>query len=611
MTIRRKAILAIVATFICIIFILWFTSEFVLLGNLNKMEVANARSNIERVLNSIVDTTSDMESITEFWASWDDTCNFVNNGNIKYIETNFTDSTFISLKLNLVIYFNKSGESIFARSFDLNTDQEIPIPHDLWTHLSDSDSLLSLPNSEKKISGLLMLKDSSPLLIVSRPILDSNNYGSVNGTVIIGRYLDNEEIDEIGKLTSLSLTSYRIDNDPLPSDIGQVYSSLTHVSPIITKPVDTSHIMGYCLINDIYSNPCLIIEADIPRDLYHEGYSAITYLILVITAVCVISAIIAVWSAEKEGLSKLKMLVRTVEYIASSGKVTGRVLINGRDEIGSMAKNINRMLASLQNSEEILKDKAEHLQAAVIEAQFANQAKTEFLSGVSHELRTPLTAIIGLTQLLQKKYYGALNEKQSEYVQDILESSNHLLSLINDILDLSKIEAGKSKLELANASIGDLMSSSLLLVKENTLTKSIEIRTEIPVEILNQVIIVDKRRFRQIMVNLLSNAIKFTDAGGKVTITAQIRHDILEVSVTDSGIGINIEEQRRIFEAFYQVNSGTLGKLPGTGLGLSLAKRLVEQHGGRIWVESEGIGKGSRFSFTISLKLSEENTASE
>jgi len=315
----------------------------------------------------------------------------------------------------------------------------------------------------------------------------------------------------------------------------------------------------------------------------------------------------AVISAEKGGLAKLKSLADSVENIAVSGKTTGRLPLKGKDEISSLTSHINHMLASLQQSEKILNEKAEHLQTAVIEAQLANQAKSEFLSGVSHELRTPLTAIIGLGQLLQKKYYGNLNMKQLEYINDILDSSNHLLSLINDILDLAKIEAGKSTLELTEARVRELMDSSLLLVKESANKKRLTLKLDIPADILDQSITVDRRRFRQIMINLLTNAIKFTN-NGSVTISAANTVNHFEFVVSDTGIGINNEEQKKIFDAFYQVQSGTTGKSPGTGLGLSLAKRFVEQHQGKLWVESEGTGKGSRFHFTISRQLRHSQT---
>jgi len=585
------------------IVILLIISRFILLENLNKLERNNTRQDVERALSAYSYTLTDMESTTNDWSSWDDTYTFIEDGNDNYINSNLTDSTFTNTRINLILFINSSGRTVFGKAFDLNTNKETPVPNELQSYLSDGSLLLMSPDSESPISGLLLLSENPPLLIISRPILTSEDKGPVRGTLIMGRYFDVKEIDRLSKMTSLSLTSYRADEKDLPVDIQELYSSSTGDTAIITRQLDEQRNGGYALINDIYDRPGLIIEVDDHRDIYQQGIIAITYLIVAISIIIIAFGILAMVLADKQELNRLKKLAISVENIGTSGNLSKRVSMTGKDEISSLANNIDRMLAALQRSEDELEDKAEHLQIAIIEARAANQAKSEFLSSVSHELRTPLTAIIGLSQLLQKKYYGPLNEKQEEYVRDILESSQHLLSLINDILDLSKVEAGKLKLELSETNIKEAIDSSLLLVKEDAAKKRIGIRSTISDEVLKAKITADKRRFKQIMVNLLSNAVKFTDLNGEVDIEAKILGDELIVSVSDTGVGISKEEQGKIFDAFYQVQFKLTNKSPGTGLGLSLVKRFVEQHHGRIWVESEGPGKGSRFIFTISLRL--------
>ena len=606
MTIRKQSLFAIAITFTTLIVILFLISKFILLDNLRELEQENTYQNVERALSALSYTISDLESGTDDWASWDDTYAFINDVNDEYIESNLIDETFIGLRLNLMLFINSSGQIVFGKAFDLYNEEETPIPPDLQPHLADSSPLLIQPGSESGISGLLLLPEGHPLIIVSRPILTSRDEGPVRGTLIFGRYLESTEVHRLGELTSLSLAAYRTDDIEMPSDVSEVYPSLLQGESILTQPLNSRYIAGYTLIEDIYGNPGLILKEITPRDIYREGQFGISYLVLAITAVGVLFGTGAALLSDKMGLSRLKKLAQTVDDIGLSGNISERILTAGNDEISNLAGGINSMLAALQKSEDELKEKAERLQIVALEAQAASQAKSEFLSSVSHELRTPLTAIIGLAQLLQKKYYGALNEKQAEYVQDILESSNHLLSLINDILDLTKIESGQSTLELGDAEVKELMESSLLLVKESAMKSKVSVQLKVPEKMLKQRIKVDKRRFRQIMVNLLSNAVKFTPGGGTVTIEAKKEQDELMVSISDTGIGISPEAQERIFDAFYQVSAGISGKSPGTGLGLSLAKHLVEQHHGQIWVESEGVGKGSRFSFTIPLKLSSQ-----
>lgn len=258
--------------------------------------------------------------------------------------------------------------------------------------------------------------------------------------------------------------------------------------------------------------------------------------------------------------------------------------------------------ANIAELEQRVEERTQEIQAVNKELVRANQAKSDFLANMSHELRTPLNAIIGFSEVLQDQYFGKLNEKQAEYLKDILESGRHLLSLINDILDLSKVEAGKAELELAPVNIKSLLENSLIMIKEKAAKHGIGLEIQVPEELADLEIQADERKLKQVMFNLLSNAVKFTPDGGNITVEAGKEQEELTLSVADTGIGIALNDQKKLFEEFYQVKGGKTGKTPGTGLGLALSKRFVELHGGRIRMESKGEGKGSRFSFTLPLK---------
>ena len=232
------------------------------------------------------------------------------------------------------------------------------------------------------------------------------------------------------------------------------------------------------------------------------------------------------------------------------------------------------------------------------ELEVANKHKSEFLANMSHELRTPLNAIIGFSEVLNERYFGDLNEKQAEYVNDIHGSGKHLLSLINDILDLSKIEAGRMELELSEFDLPAALQNALTLVKERAQRHGIKLSLKTDRKLGN--FRGDERKFKQIMLNLLSNAVKFTPEGGSVSVAARSVDSVVEVAVADTGVGISQEDQKLIFEEFKQVGSDYTRKAEGTGLGLALTKRFIELHGGTIRVDSKP-GKGS--TFTISLPV--------
>jgi len=217
---------------------------------------------------------------------------------------------------------------------------------------------------------------------------------------------------------------------------------------------------------------------------------------------------------------------------------------------------------------------------------------------MSHELRTPLNAIIGFSEVLSDRMFGELNQKQEEYLKDIYASGNHLLSLINDILDLSKIEAGRMELDLTEFDLANAIENALMLIRERAGRRSIALHTSIDNQ-LGQ-IQADERKIRQVVLNLLSNAIKFTPEGGRIDVGAVPKDGLVEVSVSDTGVGIAPEDQEAVFEEFRQVGTAEK-KAEGTGLGLTLCRKFIELHGGRIWVESQ-VGQGSTFTFTIPVR---------
>ncbi|MEO6208471.1 MAG: ATP-binding protein [Candidatus Limnocylindrales bacterium] len=305
-------------------------------------------------------------------------------------------------------------------------------------------------------------------------------------------------------------------------------------------------------------------------------------------------------------------LVRPIESIQlaaakiGSGALDQRINVSSRDELGALAEEFNRMAARLEESyaglEQQVQERTRELASALArldeqtrELKAASHHKSQFLANMSHELRTPLNAISGFSQVLRRQLYGEVNAKQAEYLDVILASARDLLALIDDVLDLSKVEAGQIELQVVPFSLPALLERGLVIVRERAIAGGVRISlsSDPAIATVNG----DERRIMQVILNLLSNAVKFTPAGGAVDVAATDGDGEVRVSVSDSGPGIASEDQIRIFEEFQQAAAG-LDQREGTGLGLALSKRLVELHGGRIWVDSV-LGQGSTFVFTL------------
>jgi signal transduction histidine kinase len=262
------------------------------------------------------------------------------------------------------------------------------------------------------------------------------------------------------------------------------------------------------------------------------------------------------------------------------------------DTVALLQTFANQSALAIQNARLFreLADKSRQLEEA-------SRHKSEFLANMSHELRTPLNAIIGFTEVLLERYFGEINEKQEDYLKDVLSSGQHLLSLINDILDLSKVEAGRMELELGTFDLGPVLEAGLVMVRERASRGGVALSLAVADDLGR--VEADERKVKQVLFNLLSNAVKFTPDGGAVGVSARRVDGWIEVAVQDTGVGIAPEEQARVFEEFGQAR-GASGQSEGTGLGLTLCRRFVELHGGTIGVASEP-GRGS--TFTVSLPV--------
>jgi signal transduction histidine kinase len=283
----------------------------------------------------------------------------------------------------------------------------------------------------------------------------------------------------------------------------------------------------------------------------------------------------------------------------AGGNFAGKVEVPNRDEFGALAARLNETTRELARFDADQRQAADVLRSLNVRLEQASRAKSEFLANMSHELRTPLNAILGFTEMLLDGLYGEIPAELKEPLTDIQTNGQHLLRLINDVLDLSKIEAGRMELSLGDYAVEDVVTTVRASLRSLANEKGLELVTEVPPGLPDAY--GDSKRITQCLLNLVGNALKFTRQG-RVTVGVERRGDDLCYRVSDTGIGIPADQQEAVFAEFRQLDTTTTRDFGGTGLGLSITKKFVELHGGRIWVDSD-LGKGSTFYFTIPLRV--------
>jgi signal transduction histidine kinase len=330
----------------------------------------------------------------------------------------------------------------------------------------------------------------------------------------------------------------------------------------------------------------------------HAAYARSQRVVIAFGIGSILLALLLGYAISWSIIRPVRQMEARMQEIAA-GDFSKRVEVANRDELGALAADMNSMNDRLGHLYGQLEAHNQEIEQKSKQLEVANQHKSDFLASMSHELRTPLNAIIGFSEVLKDNLFGELNAKQAEYMRDIHASGHHLLSLINDVLDLSKVEAGRMELTVSKFDIPEAIDNAVMLVRERAHRHQIALDVKVD-QRLNS-FAGDERKFKQILLNLLSNAVKFTPEGGSVSVAAGATPDGVQIAVSDTGIGIPPEHQQSIFEAFQQVSGEYVSKREGTGLGLTLAKQFVEMHGGRLWLDSEP-GKGTTFTFTLAAQ---------
>ncbi|AAM32325.1 ATPase [Methanosarcina mazei] len=678
------------------------------LSNFLTLEEADTLNDVERLQNAIYTQQGYLDNMVQDWACWDDTYRFIEDRNQEYINVNLQNETLAGVKVNIMLFINETGSLVYAKSINFSTVEEKPVPEELLKLVESGQ--LSIKSEDDVIRGYVLL-DEAPMFISCHPILTTKYEGPVKGTLVFGKYFDDDVLSS-EENTDSSISILRVDED-LPPDFQGKFQQFTEApDSTIVEPLSKEVIAGYFGLMDISGKSAVIIRTDFPRILYLNNENTLNYMYFFLLLTGLVTGVGVKFALDNFFVSRLIDIDNFVTKVRSEKDLSRRLPLEGNDELYRLSREINGMLSEIELAEQELKsqerekkvlldslnelaifvdpdfkiiwankaalehmkidlEKAKgmcvkttpdingslfgHMQLEKIfnsgnkesgefslengtywfvqaipvtddsgkiigilgtfrditerkaiekllqekqVAEIANRTKSEFLANMSHELRTPLNSIIGFSDLLCDQIYGKLNEKQLKYTNNISKSGKHLLNLINDILDLSKVEAGKMELDYREFELADRLNSVKSLLSPIAARKNIKIEINVNKDLTT--ICADEARFVQIMYNLVDNAIKFSFENNPVRIEARRKGEFLETTVTDIGIGIKPEDQHKLFQPFSQVAAFSSKKFQGTGLGLSLVKQIVNLHGGYVWFRSIP-GEGSTFAFAIPI----------
>jgi len=524
MNLRRKTIFLIGITFLCSFVLLYSVSTLIIEEGFIKVEQRDVEININRALDAVSDDINNLKTMNRDWAWWDDTYEFIENINPDYINASLGDESIAGLRLNLIIYINSAGETVFARGFDFQDKKEIPISDGVKKLVKKDSILLNHIEPQDSYSGIVLLPEGN-LLISSYAIMNSDGEGPVRGTLIFGRYLDQAELLRLASITHMSLTLHRLDNEQLPDDFKVVLPSFSPDKKIIVQPLKGGRVAGYTIFNDTKGSPALILRVDLPREIYNQGRMSVNYFLILLISVTLIFSSISIILIEKQVLSRILRLNKDVTQIKKSKNPSGHVVVEGKDEISYLSMSINDMLETLKHYRDHLEELVE---VRTLQLNKSLQEKEVLLREIHHRVKNNMQVVSSLL-LLQTQ-----NIEDQKYINIFNDSNNRILSiaLIHEKLyqsrDFESIDVKDYINELA---------SNLL----NSYGRTDNVKLDINVE--NVTLDIDKSVPCGLIINeLLMNSLKYAFPDGRkgtIKITFKPKdNNMLQLTISDDGIGI-------------------------------------------------------------------------
>ncbi|KQC06450.1 MAG: hypothetical protein APR55_01435 [Methanolinea sp. SDB] len=540
--------------------------QFVMFPGLLKMEEEYAQTNLDRGLNAIENDAENLQVLVKDWATWDDTYQYIQDRNEKYIESNLVDDTFSNARLNFIVYFDSEGDVVFQRGFDFKEEsEEIEVPP-LFVETLRTLHIAGNPDAVLETHKGLITLPESPVMIATAPILRSDDSGPARGTLVMARYFDREEVARIGRQVSTAISLYPVDSTAVYEGLASPVTLQDGESPITAVSEDKSSISAITVIGDILGNPAYAVRVDMDREAYGIGLESMVFSLFVVAFIGVISSVLLIIFINKRFIFRLESLKSQVERIGKEQDFSGEVTLEGDDELTSLSSSFNRMLRALE----------EH----IVEQRHAeNRARTateklQLLSGITrHDLLNQMTVIQGNTDLLLNTEDDPAVLVHLEKIQKAAENIDSLISFTRDCEKMGISSPEWQNVEALVKAVFEKIQPSDIMVEVS----------------VGELEILADPLLERVFFNLVDNALRHGQGATRISVTSHQQDDHVILVFEDDGCGVEADMKARLFEKGFGKN---------TGLGLFLSKEVLRITG--IMISETGRpGQGARFEIDI------------